>query len=164
MATFVVPFRQGGKTRLGDPLLARAMLDDVLSACTAVGATVVADAPGGQGRAVASALAQLAGTGPIAIVNSDLPCAQPHELEQLLAAAPALVAALDGTTNALSLTDADDFEPLYGPGSASRFQAALGARLLDLPGLRDDVDTREDLERILHRAGEHTRRALEVRV
>jgi 2-phospho-L-lactate guanylyltransferase (CobY/MobA/RfbA family) len=162
MATFVVPFRPDGKTRLGDPALARAMLDDVLEACAAVGPAIVADAPGGQSQAVAAALEGL--TGPVAIVNSDLPCAQPRELEQLLAAAPALVAARDGTTNALALADAGDFEPLYGSGSASRFTSALGVELLDLPGLRDDVDTQEDLERILARAGRHTRLALEARV
>ena len=34
MATFVIPFRGNGKTRLGDPgRLARAMLADVLAAC-----------------------------------------------------------------------------------------------------------------------------------
>lgn len=162
MATFVVPFRPGGKTRLGDPALARAMLDDVLEACAAVGTAIVADAPGGQGQAVAAVLAGL--SGPVTIVNSDLPCARREELEQLLAAAPALVAARDGTTNALALADVGDFEPMYGADSASRFATALGAELLDLPGLRDDVDTREDLERILPRAGRHTRRALEVRV
>jgi 2-phospho-L-lactate guanylyltransferase (CobY/MobA/RfbA family) len=155
MATCVVPFKPGGKTRLGDPALAHAMLEDVLEACTAIGPTVVADAPSGQGPAVAAALAELGG--PVVIVNSDLPCAQPRELELLLAAAPALVEARDGTTNALALVDADDFEPLYGPGSAARFRAALGAAALDLSGLRDDVDTREDLERILARAGRHTR-------
>jgi 2-phospho-L-lactate guanylyltransferase (CobY/MobA/RfbA family) len=127
-----------------------------------VGTAIVAEAPGGQGQAVAAALEGL--SGPVAIVNSDLPCAQPGELEQLLAAAPALVAARDGTTNALALADARDFEPLYGIGSASRFRDVLGAEPLDLPGLRDDVDTREDLERILARAGRHTRLAVEVRV
>jgi 2-phospho-L-lactate guanylyltransferase (CobY/MobA/RfbA family) len=160
MATCVVPFKLGGKTRLGDPLLAQAMLEDVLDACRAIGPAVVAGAPGGQGAAVAAALAEL--SGPVAIVNSDLPCAQPDELERLLAGAPALVEARDGTTNALALVDPDDFEPLYGPGSAARFRASLGAAPLDLAGLRDDVDTREDLERVLGRAGRHTRQALQV--
>jgi 2-phospho-L-lactate guanylyltransferase (CobY/MobA/RfbA family) len=160
MATCVVPFKPGGKTRLGVPALAQAMLEDVLEACAAVGPTVVADAPGGQGPAVVAALAEL--SGPVLIVNSDLPGARPRELERLLATAPALVEARDGTTNALALVDADDFEPLYGPGSAARFRAALGAAALDLSGLRDDVDTWEDLERILTRAGRHTRQALQV--
>jgi 2-phospho-L-lactate guanylyltransferase (CobY/MobA/RfbA family) len=152
MATFVIPFRVNGKSRLGDAQLAHAMLEDVRAA--ADGAILI-DAPGGQGAAIAAALADL--RGPVTIVNGDLPCATRAELEQLSAAAPALVAADDGTTNALALRDARDFEPLYGAGSAARFEARLGARRLDLAGLRDDVDTWDDLERLRDRVGEHTR-------
>jgi 2-phospho-L-lactate guanylyltransferase (CobY/MobA/RfbA family) len=152
MATFVIPHRVNGKTRLGDHQLARAMLADVQDAA---GEAIVVDAPGGQGAAIAAALAGL--SGPVTIVNSDLPCVTSAELNELSAAAPALVAADDGTTNALSLQDARDFEPLYGKGSASRFQKLLGARRLDLPGLRDDVDTWDDLERVRGRLGKHTR-------
>jgi 2-phospho-L-lactate guanylyltransferase (CobY/MobA/RfbA family) len=128
------------------------MLADVQAA---VGDAVVVETPGGQGAAVAAALAEL--EGPVTIVNSDLPCATPAELAELTAAAPALVAADDGTTNALALQDARDFEPLYGSGSAARFESRLGARRLDLPGLRDDVDTWDDLERVRPRVGRHTR-------
>jgi 2-phospho-L-lactate guanylyltransferase (CobY/MobA/RfbA family) len=152
MATFVIPFHVNGKTRLGDGRLARAMLADVQAAA---GAAILVDGPGGQGAALAAALAGL--DGPITIVNSDVPCVTPSELEQLTAAAPALVAAPDGTTNALALRDARDFEPLYGAGSAARFEQRLGASRLELPGLRDDVDTMEDLERVRERVGEHTR-------
>jgi 2-phospho-L-lactate guanylyltransferase (CobY/MobA/RfbA family) len=152
MATFVIPFRVNGKTRLGDGQLARAMLADVRDA---TGESVVVDAPGGQGAALAAALAEL--SGPVTIVNSDVPCVTAAELSELTAAAPALVAADDGTTNALALRDARDFEPLYGDGSAARFEASLGAKRLDLPGLRDDVDTWDDLERVRSRVGRHTR-------
>jgi 2-phospho-L-lactate guanylyltransferase (CobY/MobA/RfbA family) len=152
MATFVIPFHVNGKTRLGDGRLARAMLADVQAAA---GAAILVDGPGGQGAALAAALAGL--DGPITIVNSDVPCVTPSELEQLTAAAPAIVAAPDGTTNALALRDARDFEPLYGAGSAARFEQRLGASRLDLPGLRDDIDTMEDLERVRERVGEHTR-------
>src|SRR5919204_1491207 len=152
MATFVIPHRVNGKTRLGDSRLAQAMLDDVKDA--AAGAVLV-DAAGGQGPALAAALADL--HGPVTIVNSDLPCVTSAELEELSAAAPALVAADDGTTNALALRDARDFEPLYGAGSAARFEQRLGARRLELPGLRDDVDTWDDLERVRERVGRHTR-------
>lgn len=152
MATFVIPYRVNGKSRLGDPELARAMLADVQAA---VGKAIVVDGPGGQGAALAAALAEV--TGPVTIVNSDLPCATAAELDQLTAAAPALVAAADGTTNALALRDARDFEPLYGAGSAARFMEHLGAKRLELPGLRDDVDTLADLERVRGRVGKHTR-------
>jgi 2-phospho-L-lactate guanylyltransferase (CobY/MobA/RfbA family) len=97
----------------------------------------------------------------VTILNGDLPCVTRAELEQLTAAAPALVAADDGTTNALALRDAADFEPLYGPGSAARFEQTLAATRLDLPGLRDDVDTWDDLERVRERVGPHTRNYLE---
>ena len=155
MATFVIPYRRGGKTRLGDEQLALAMFDDVREAA---GEAHVADGRGGQGSAVAAALARLDGA--VTIVNADLPCATRAELEELAAAAPALVVAYDGTTNALALRSARDFEPLYGPGSAARFARQLGAAVLDLPGLRDDVDTWDDLERVRERVGRHTRRYL----
>ncbi len=152
MATFVIPFRVNGKTRLGDGQLARAMLADVRDAA---GDAIVVEAAGGQGAALAAALAEL--DGPVTIVNGDLPCATAAELAELTAAAPALVAAEDGTTNALALQSARDFEPLYGSGSAARFESRLGARRLNLPGLRDDVDTWDDLERVRARVGKHTR-------
>src|SRR5262245_50329131 len=142
VAIFVVPFRPGGKTRLGDPEIAFAMFMDVRAACERVGEVRICDAPGGQGAAVAAELATL--EGPVAIVNADVPCVTAYELEELLAATPALVAAHDGTTNALSLDDAREFRPLYGAGSAARF----GLKRVDLPGLREDVDTWEDLLRL----------------
>jgi 2-phospho-L-lactate guanylyltransferase (CobY/MobA/RfbA family) len=156
MATFVVPFRPDGKTRLGDSELARAMFLDVTAACAQVGEVFVCDAPGGQGAAVAALLATL--EGPVAIVNSDVPCVTPSELRELVDSAPALVAARDGTTNALALEDARDFRPLYGPNSAARF----GLRRLELPGLGEDVDTPDDLIRLAERLGPNTRGALRV--
>ena len=165
MATVVVPFRATSpKTRLASlpealrDELAAAMLADVLAACEAVAPTVVADAPGGQGAAVAAAVSGL--TGRLAIVNADVPCATTADLETLLAAAPALVAAPDGTTNAIALADAASFAPLYGRGSARRFVERLGATALALPSLADDVDTLGDLERVAGRAGPRTRAAL----
>jgi len=161
VAAFVIPYRIGGKSRLGDPKLALAMLSDVTAAVNELAAeALVVDGPGGQGAAVADALAGL--RGPVTIVNSDLPCATGAEIEELTAAAPAIVAAADGTTNALALRDVSDFEPLYGPGSAARFQEHLAAVQLDLPGLRDDVDTWDDLERVRDRVGKNTRGYLET--
>jgi 2-phospho-L-lactate guanylyltransferase (CobY/MobA/RfbA family) len=156
VAIFVVPFRPGGKTRLGDPEIALAMFMDVRAACEQVGDVRICDAPGGQAAAVAAELATI--EGPVAIVNADCPCVSSHELEELLAEAPALVAARDGTTNALALEDSRDFRPLYGPGSAARF----GLRQIDLPGLREDVDTMEDLARLAPYVGPNTRAVLPV--
>ena len=164
MATIVVPFRPNGKSRLsGDAsALARAMLEDVLAACRPVAPTVVADAEGGQGEAVNTVLAEL--EGPVAIVNSDLPCATPQDIERLLAETPpdglALVEAADGTTNALSLARPELFQPLYGPGSAARFRSTAPSRVLAIENLADDVDTRGDLKRLTERIGPNTRAAL----
>jgi 2-phospho-L-lactate guanylyltransferase (CobY/MobA/RfbA family) len=163
MPAFVVPYKPLGKTRLGDPELAEAMCRDVIVACKRLGDVVLADAAGGQGGAVSAALAQIP-EGAVAIVNADLPCVTTAELEQLFASAPAIVAARDGTTNAIALRDRDDFRRLYGAGSADRFERALGAARLELTGLVDDVDTWEDLMRVADRVGPNTRGALEVRV
>jgi 2-phospho-L-lactate guanylyltransferase (CobY/MobA/RfbA family) len=148
--------------RQGDPQLALAMLRDVEAAVTALGhQPLVVEQPGGQGQALAAALAAL--DGPVTILNADLPAATSAEIELLERAAPAVVAAGDGTTNAVALADASDFAPVYGPGSEARFVRLLGAARLELPGLRDDVDTWEDLQRVRERVGEHTRRYLERR-
>jgi 2-phospho-L-lactate/phosphoenolpyruvate guanylyltransferase len=157
----VIPYRrEGGKQRLGlsDAVrveLAEAMLADVLAAAAPLGEAIVADDPTGQAAAVVAALEGI--EGPALVVNADLPCVTTADLERLLAAAPALVAAVDGTTNALALVDARAFRPLFGAGSAARFAETLGARPLDLPNLADDVDTLADLERAADRLGTHTR-------
>jgi 2-phospho-L-lactate guanylyltransferase (CobY/MobA/RfbA family) len=161
MPTFVVPYRPDGKSRLGDPEMAHAMFQDVCAACAPLGYVLVCDRPGGQREGVAETLAEM--IGPVVIVNSDVPCVTTEELAQLEAAAPALVAARDGTTNALALRDAREFLPLYGPGSATLFQEVLGAERLVLSGLRDDVDTAKDLRRVAPRVGPFTRRLLEAR-
>jgi 2-phospho-L-lactate guanylyltransferase len=194
MVAIVVPFRGvGAKGRLA-PLpgtarstLALAMLGDVLAACVEVGATVVVtedaearelagtvgvaivhDPGGGQGRAVAEALAPLE-RGPILVVNADLPAAQSSDLRALERAVPsaglALVSAADGTTNALALSGPRVFGPCYGPDSAARFREhasslGLDAVTITLPNLRDDVDMLADLERLGMRAGPRTQAAM----
>ena len=140
------------------------MLEDVRAACAPLGEVLVCDAPGGQGQALAVFLEDV--SGPVVIVNADVPCVSTDELDALAAAAPALVAAPDGTTNAIALTDARDFVPLYGAGSAGRYAATLKARALvprPVPNLADDVDTLDDLERVGERAGLNTRRLLKAR-
>jgi 2-phospho-L-lactate guanylyltransferase len=190
----VVPFRGAkGKSRLrGLPpdarsQLAAAMLEDVVAACTAVGptfvvapardemllrllpdATLVPDPGGGQGPAVCAGLdaASLAtgGSGPLLVVNADLPCATARDLLALAGAVPdgglAVAAAADGTTNALALSSVGLFVPVYGPGSAERFAALAVSRAVDAPNLMDDVDTVADLDRLHGRLGPHTRRVL----
>jgi 2-phospho-L-lactate guanylyltransferase len=187
MATVVIPFRSGGKSRLPAGLrieVALTMLGDVLEAARGhaddvrlvsddeaaafvaaeLGVEVIADPGGGQGAAVQAALAGVDGV--CLVVNADVPRVRPSDLAALAipprAGAVAIVAARDGTTNALGLPFAEVFQPLYGPGSAAQFRAhaaALGLVLhdLELPNLCDDVDTVEDLERIGPRAGGRTR-------
>jgi 2-phospho-L-lactate guanylyltransferase len=164
------------------------MLADVLAATTRVGVTIVVtndgegrrlakdagallvdDPGGGQSPAVAAALGLLE-IDAVLIVNADVPCVVPDDLRSLLAATPlggiALVPSADGRTNALSLPVPNLFDPLYGPRSAERFQRAarelgLEAVAVAIPNLADDVDTREDLDRLQLRAGPYTQAALE---
>src|SRR6476619_1734007 len=176
MPTVVVPFRgETAKQRLAPApedvrtALAQAMLEDVLAAAEPVGDVVLADEPGGQGQAVEGALRRVQ-TGPVLVVNADLPCARPRDLLTLLGALPegglALVEAEDGTTNALALAATHLFAPLYGPGSADRFIAraerlGVPAVTADIPNLAADVDTLADLERLDGRLGPHTSAVLE---
>ena len=193
MITVVIPFAGAeGKTRLHSSTrirsaLARAMYCDVLAACVLVGRTrvvtpdeeaaaaardaeaeVVDDPGGGQGAAVRAGLEGVE-PGGILVVNADVPCVVPEDLRSLLAAAPAgcfaLVEALDGTTNALSLPSAESFAPLYGPSSSDRFRAHAGSLGVEavsaaIPNLADDVDTMDDLTRIQLRAGPRTQACL----
>ena len=189
MATVVVPFRSSDpKRRLAAVAerdrvrLAHAMLADVLAAAGPLGEVVVvtAEAPSlpvgarhvpdphrGQGAAVRLALdAAVAAAlpAPFVVVNADVPCATTRDLLALAGAVPehglALVAAADGTTNALALYDEALFEPLYGPGSADRFAALAPSTRLDAPNLMDDVDTPGDLARLAERLGTNTKRVL----
>jgi 2-phospho-L-lactate guanylyltransferase (CobY/MobA/RfbA family) len=172
MAAIVVPFH-AGKTRLaGDPAereaLARAMLEDVLVACTEIAETLIESSGGGQGPAVERALATVPDA-PVLVVNADLPCLTAADVRALLEAVPedglAVAPAPDGTTNALGLSRPGLFAALYGPGSAEEFrshasQLGVPSTVVVRPGLEDDVDTPADLERVADRVGRHTRAAL----
>ena len=167
--------------------LSLAMLGDVLAAALVVGtprvvtsdsegaalareggAGVLDDPGAGQGFAVQAALEGL-GPDVILIVNADVPCVVPDDLRALLAATPAggsaLVEALDGTTNALSISAPELFAPLYGPDSAARFRAhveslGLPSVTAAVPNLADDVDTLEDLQRLHLRLGPRSQACL----
>jgi 2-phospho-L-lactate guanylyltransferase len=165
MPTVVVPFRgANGKSRVALPEperreLALSMLRRVLAAAAEVGEVLlvtddeearslaprwIADPGAGQGAAVAAALTEAEAEAPALVVNADLPEIEPQDLRDLLAAIPAggvaIVEADDGTTNALGLAAPELFEPLYGPGSASRFRER-GAVNVQLPRLVHDLDT-----------------------
>jgi 2-phospho-L-lactate/phosphoenolpyruvate guanylyltransferase len=193
MVSIVVPYRGAdGKQRLDVPngvreQLSLAMLGDVLTACVAtattrvvssdpaaaelaseLGAEVVPDPGGGQGPAVARALAGLPEEATL-VVNADVPCVVPHDLRTLARAAEmgafGLVEAEDGTTNALALPTPAAFAPLYGPDSAQRFREHAGSLGLEtsdaeIPNLCDDIDTMGDFERLAHRAAPRTQAAL----
>jgi 2-phospho-L-lactate guanylyltransferase len=195
VTTIVIPFAGvEGKTRLHASRRVRhelslAMLGDVLAAALAVGrarvvtpdpdgialagsagADVVDDPGSGQGAAVLAALAELE-PGAILIVNADVPCVVPDDLRALLAATPAggvaLVEALDGTTNALSIPAPGAFADVYGRDSAARFRLhaeGLGLQVVTtaVQNVADDVDTLEDLHRLHLRLGPRSQTALSV--
>ncbi len=128
---------------------------------------MVDDPDEGQGPAVAAGLAGADGI--CLVVNADVPRVRPSDLAAL-AVPPrlrrvALVAASDGTTNALGLPYPEVFRPLYGPGSAARFAAHTAALGIDfeelaLPNLVRDVDTLDDLGGLGPRGGARTRALL----
>jgi len=172
MAAIVVPFH-AGKTRLAADAaerdaLAKAMLQDVLDACSAIAEPLVETSGGGQGAAVERALATISEQ-PVLVVNADLPCLTADDVRALLDAVPedglAVAPAPDGTTNALGLSRPGLFAALYGPGSAEEFrshasQLGVPSTVVVRPGFQHDVDTPADLERIVDRVGSHTRAAL----
>jgi 2-phospho-L-lactate guanylyltransferase (CobY/MobA/RfbA family) len=176
--TIVIPYRGDAKRRLPSPIRAAAavaMLGDVVAVALEVGrvlvvtddravvppgAEVVADPGAGLGSAVAAGLARV--DGHALVVNADLPCATPEALRRLAAAGLALVEALDGTTNALSLPDPSVFVPLYGAGSAERFRAHAPFATAGIFELEADVDSDADLERLSALLGPRTRALLAV--
>jgi 2-phospho-L-lactate guanylyltransferase (CobY/MobA/RfbA family) len=151
------------------------MLGDVVEAALGVGrvlvvtddpsvvpaaAEVVADPGRGLGDAVAAGLSRI--DGHALVVNADLPAATSSAIGRLADAGLALVEALDGTTNALSLPDPGDFAPLYGPGSAERFRAHAAFVTVSIPELVADVDSDADLDRLTSVVGPRTRALLAV--
>jgi 2-phospho-L-lactate guanylyltransferase len=158
-----------------------AMLEDVLAACREASAiertlvvtpepalappdvNVLADPGRGHAAAIALALRQAPADGAL-VVMADCPLVRPQSLDRLAEAAQpvALVPAQDGGTNALALRPPDAIPPAFGirNGAAlvvERARAAgFEAAVVDDPALALDVDTLEDLERVLE-LGEGTR-------
>jgi 2-phospho-L-lactate/phosphoenolpyruvate guanylyltransferase len=85
--------------------------------------------------------------GPLAVLLADVPALRPHDLAAALDECgryeTAFVPDLEGTgTVLLAATASARLSPAFGPGSATRHEAAGAVRLdLDLPSLRRDVDT-----------------------
>jgi 2-phospho-L-lactate guanylyltransferase len=184
MASVVVPFRASAAKQRLEPLaeetradVAHVMLEEVLTAATAVGPTILVteheaerareladtlgaevldDPGGGQGAAVAAGLGAVE-EWPALAVNADVPEAEPRDLLALLGAMPedgiAIAPARDGTTNALALARPGLFQPLYGSDSAARFlrhaeKLGVGAIELVIPALARDVDTVAELKQL----------------
>lgn len=134
-----------------------------------LGAAVVADPGQGLNAAVRAGLAAAAQAAPgrcaLAVLLGDLPALQAHELVTALRACTAHPAAVvpdaDGTGTVLLTSTAGTPEPQFGAGSAQRHARAAVRLDLDLPGLRRDVDTADDLAAALQLGvGPHTAAAL----
>ncbi|GAB3605762.1 hypothetical protein GCM10027413_11710 [Conyzicola nivalis] len=132
---------------------------------------VVEDAPAGLPAAIASGIelaAELGAPGRgIAVLLGDLPALTPGELDAALGLAAAheraTVADADGTGTVLvTAADGATHATAFGPGSSAAHVAA-GYVPLDLPadsGLRNDVDTLEQLTALGPRLGSRTTAAL----
>ncbi|MDQ1294730.1 MAG: 2-phospho-L-lactate/phosphoenolpyruvate guanylyltransferase [Actinomycetota bacterium] len=136
--------------------------------CVALGAQVCPESVRGAGpsRAVLDGVRGMrdgrAGGGkrPVAVLLGDLPALRPEDLQGALAATADVLSApggrgatrvivpdLEGTgTVLLAASSPRHLSPAFGPDSAAaHVRAGAVPLLLDLPRLRRDVDTREDL-------------------
>src|SRR5699024_2164902 len=138
-----------------------------------LGAFVVVDPGRGLNAAVRAGLAAAVrtgreaarGAGPgttgRAVLLGDLPALRAHELLAALTAcaahASAVVPDADGTGTVLLPATVGLPDPQFGAGSAARHGERATRLELDLPGLRRDVDTAEDLTTALQLGvGRHT--------
>lgn len=125
--------------------------DPVVSAAATPLGDVVADPGGGLLAAVRSGLAATRGGTPVAVLLADVPALTPEALQSALLECSrhpvAFVPDLEGSgTVLLATTGETRLSPAFGPDSAARHAAAGAVRLdLDLPCLRRDVDTWDDL-------------------
>ena len=184
----VVPVKgtADSKSRLGaSASLARAIALDTVEAALGVGRVIVvtsaAEAPefvalgasvvrdtdsGGLNGAVAAGIAA-AGDSPVAVLLGDLPALTSAELASALSSAArhplAFVPDAEGVGTALiAALTGSAHRPAFGRASRAAHRAA-GYVELELPvtsGLRNDVDTVEDLQQLGSRLGSRTRAAL----
>ena len=148
---------------VGDVLI---VTDDpaAVAAVTALGARAVPDPPvTGLNAAMRFGADVVAGLGQHrAVLTGDLPALRPAELGEALAGAGpgrSFVADAAGTgTVLLAAAAGTALDPRFGVGSAAAHAASEAQPLLgEWPGLRQDVDTAEDLRTVLALgAGEQT--------
>ena len=140
------------------PLLVVTPDADYEAAAARAGAELLADAGGGYNAALTQALgsATTLEAGSALVLPADQARAQPSELRSAIEAlerAEVVVApSRDGGTGLLGLRPPDAIVPAFGLESAARHRAlgeAAGRRVewLELPSLRDDVDSVDDLLR-----------------
>jgi 2-phospho-L-lactate guanylyltransferase len=118
---------------------------------------LVGDAGGGLNAAITAAARLVAHEHPhdgLLAMVADLPALRPAELRQLLLSADSVTrglvidAAGTGTTMLLAAPGVD-LDPQFGLDSASRHEQSGAVALPAEPGLRQDVDTADDLRRCL---------------
>jgi 2-phospho-L-lactate guanylyltransferase len=121
--------------------------------CAAIPDGVTDDLNGSLSLAAAEAARRWPELQPVALCG-DLPALRPGDLDAALASALAsggacFVADASGTGTTLYTAPVADFAPQYGVGSAGLHAAAATALSGELPSLRHDVDTLEDLRTAL---------------
>ncbi|ELT44135.1 2-phospho-L-lactate guanylyltransferase CofC [Arthrobacter nitrophenolicus] len=187
--TIVVPVKgtAAAKSRLGGDLgLARAIALDTVAVALLVARVVVvtSDAAAAGFRALGAETVQdpgqglhaavlygikVAGPGPVAVLQGDLPAITSTELEFALRLASAIELAFVGDaagtgTTLITALNPERHRPAFGEGSRAAHRAVSYVELDfdDMSGLRSDVDTWADVERLEGRLGLRTAAALET--
>lgn len=149
---------------VGCPLVENVLVvtDDLVASAelTGLGASVIDDSPGaGLNPALAHGARVAAGAAPsaaIAAVSADLPALRPVELTRALTAAAMWPSAFVPDAQGLGTTmytvlPGERFAPMFGERSRDRHvrHGNIELALTDVPGLRRDVDTPDDLRAAL---------------